>query len=303
MCRLIRRLMAPPLRFRRIPVHNWHGRRIGGRRCSRRHIRHKQIRLLHRAQQWQNQLWKRPKKIAFPVSRLLLYVLLGMPWKKVFVCEESSWYMHAGAYPLAWVLASVSLTLSIKMQLCLFLLTSRTYPKHAFFLVVFNLWTISLRRFRHSFSSKKCLSVAAQSSALSSSGILGMTWRKNGQKIWHKNASVFWLAGLFVSQRRPLDFHLIDQGSADHDFAMNFSANFWALHTSLAWNVPGQIFMNPNCLKFYLEIAIAIWALTRRVWNLPSQSTQNRTLCDWKWDGIMNTALSTSCTPWRFDNF
>ena len=146
MCRLIRRLMAPPLRFRRIPVHNWHGRRIGGRRCSRRHIRHKQIRLLHRAQQWQNQLWKRPKKLPFQ------FLDCFYMWE----CHEKSLRMwriqliYAGAYPLAWVLASVSLTLSIKMQFCLFLLTSRTYRKHAVFLVVFNLWTISLRRFRHS---------------------------------------------------------------------------------------------------------------------------------------------------------
>lgn len=244
------------------------------------------------------------------------------------------WYMQAPIrllgswHPSLWLCPS-------KCRFFLFLLTSTTYRKHAFFLVVFNLWTISLRRFRHSKvsllqeMSQCCGTVVGPgrrsalwrcakawnamnawqldnlTSGLSSSGILGMTWPQQMAENWHISV-VF----LFPNQRRPLDFHLIDPPFCPWIFCHdNFRTELCTLHWP--WNVQSWKFHEFQMVWSSTWKLQAIWALTRRVWNLPSHKTLKRTLCDWKWDGIMNAALfilnlSASCSPctaWRFDMF
>lgn len=215
------------------------------------------------------------------------------------------WYMQAPIrllgswHPSLWLCPS-------KCRFFLFLLTSTTYRKHAVFLVAFNLWTISLRRFRHSKVSllqemSQCCGTVVGPGSRWALWRRAKTW--NAWQNWHLafHLPVFWewpdrnkwqKTGTFLwSFCFPTPAAL---GLSPHwpqfcpwkTSAMKTSD--WAFHTSLALKCPSENFMSSNGLKFY-----------------PSQSGHsheefgtcqiiklwNQTLCDWKWDGIMNAAL------------
>ncbi len=267
--------MTPPLRFRSIPVHNWDTSDAAS---------------VVTAKFDTTSFERATKKIAVLVSRLFLYVLLNWQSNSVHGAQNSS-YVKNPVWSLiiakcrrlsACLGPGIRLSDFVHQNAVVLFLLSKTYRKHIVFPVVFNLWTISLRRFWHSKVSllqempQCCGTVVGPGhrSALwrCAKGSIFHAWHlspfifrysgndltgekggsKNMAKMAHSH-SLFHLVFLFPN----LAFGLSPRWPMLTRILLTPRISNWALHTSLASKMSGEKkITSPKGLKFYLEIAI-----------------------------------------------